>query len=178
MSMYRWPLRMTTREDRRTRHVPNEVLTEAEKELILAENQKAADAAAIRYLESLKNGTAPKDPWGLENYGFALTPNKDGTMDVYLTNPNVIKFDESTGTVTIHGEVAKKLAESDYAKLEAGEPLVEVFSVTPKYVAEQVASITIVPAAMGQVPTGEQQPPQSVSPTAAAPAVDAVVMAR
>jgi hypothetical protein len=160
---------------RRTRHVDNEPMSEAEQDAILEANRKAAVAAGLRYLEGVENGTAPKDPWGLENHGIALTPGKDGTMDVYLTNPKVVQFDEKAGTISVYGEVVRKLSEEDYSRLEAGEQFVEMYSVIPKHVAAQETQ-----TALSQTPPAPASAPaqEALSPTAEAPQAEGATMVR
>lgn len=129
----------STSPERATHYAPNETLTNEQKSEVMNENRELTTDAGVRYVEDLVDGTAPKDPQGLENYGIALTPKDDGTMEVLLSNPNIIKFDEITGVITVYGEVVGRLSEQDYAQLKAGESLVDVFTVAPLQTLEATA---------------------------------------
>lgn len=117
---------------RRTRYVANESLTADERAELIAQNRVAEFDSGVRYVDELQKGTAPPDPLGYENLGMVLTPQKDGTVEVLLSNPSAIKFDEKTGTISVYGQVARTLSEQDYADLKAGFAVVEVFSVAPE----------------------------------------------
>lgn len=117
---------------RRTRYVANESLTAAERAEMIAQNRVAEYDSGLRYVDELQKGTAPPDPLGYENLGVVLTPQTDGTVEVLLSNPSAIQFDERTGTISVYGHVARTLSEQDYADLKAGFPVVEVFSVAPE----------------------------------------------
>lgn len=118
---------------RRTKYVENENLSEVEKAQLSFENREAELAAAVRYVVDLSRGVAPKDPHGYENLGIALLPDKDGTMDVLISNPKVMQFDEKSGTISVYGKAVHTLSEGDYAQLKSGDPVVEVFSILPEH---------------------------------------------
>lgn len=118
---------------RQVRYVANDMLTDVQRAEVIAENREEEREAGVRYIEALQQGTAPPDPLGYENVGLVLTPQSDGTVEVLLSNPAVIQFDESTNSISIHGHVVHTLSDKDHADLKDGLPVVEVFSVAPEH---------------------------------------------
>lgn len=153
---------------RRTKYVENATLSEAQLAELAHENRTAELAAAVRYVENLTRGSAPQDPLGFENLGIALSPHKDGTMDVLISNPKAMQFDEHTGEISVYGKVVHKLSDADYAQLKSGDPIVEVFSVLPQHTL--AAEVSDKPLLTGDIPKVGQSSP---APAAAAAASEA-----
>jgi hypothetical protein len=150
---------------RRTKYVENENLSEVQRAEMTFENREAELAAAVRYVTELSHGTAPKDPLGYENLGIALVPDKDGTMDVIISNPMVMQFDEKTGTISVYGKAAHTLSDADYAQLKGGDPVVEVFSMLPEQ-SMDLAKDMGKPLLAGDLPKVGQAPPAAATPQA------------
>jgi len=117
---------------RRTKYVPNEMLTDVERADLAAGNKAAEVDAAKRYLEALRAGTAPADPMGFENVGLMLSRNADGSIGTLLSNPDVIKFDSSTNSISVYGHVVRTLSAEEVSQITPGSPLIDLFSVMPE----------------------------------------------
>lgn len=153
---------------RRTKYVENDSLSEVQKAELTFENREAELSAAVRYVADLTRGAAPKDPLGYENLGIALLPDKDGTMDVLISNPKVMQFDEKSGTISVYGKAVHTLSDADYAQLKGGDPVVEVFSILPQHSLD-LAKDQAKPLLAGDIPKLGQSAP-ATAPEAPMPA--------
>ena len=138
-------LRETPENDRRTWNVENAPMNEAEKLLLEQDLRANVIEGALRYMQALDAGKAPPDPDGRQNFAILLEPHGDGTMTVHVSDPNVVKFDEHAGTISVYGEVVKTLSDSDYDKLEKGEPYAAAYSAMPDY-AKDGTEVSTIPS--------------------------------
>lgn len=151
---------------RRTKYVANETLTELQRTEVITENRESELEAGVRYVEALQKGTAPPDPLGYENLGVVLTPHPDGSVEVLLSNPAVIQFDESTNSISVHGHVVHTLSEEDHSSLKAGLPVVEVFTIAPEHAFSPADAKQSVLEDLPKVGASEKQPTHAKEPEA------------